>query len=33
MSDVPADFVDLVECLRLEQCDFVIVGAHAVAAH
>ncbi len=31
--DVPADFVDLVQCLREESCDFVIVGAHAVAAH
>jgi len=32
-TDLPADFVDLVECLRLEGCDFVIVGAHALAAH
>ncbi len=32
-ADVPGDFVDLVECLRLEQCDFLIVGAHALAAH
>jgi hypothetical protein len=31
--DLPADFVDLVQCLREEQCDFVIVGAHALAAH
>lgn len=30
---IPQDFVDLVECLRLEGCDFVIVGAHALAAH
>lgn len=34
MSDeLPADFVDLVECLRIEGCDFVVVGAHALAAH
>jgi hypothetical protein len=32
-SDAPADFIDLVQCLRDESCDFVIVGAHAVAAH
>lgn len=31
--EVPSDFVDLVECLREEECEFVIVGAHAVAAH
>jgi hypothetical protein len=31
--DLPADFVDLVQCLREEQCDFVIVGAHALAVH
>ena len=31
--DVPADFVDLVECLRAEECEFLIVGAHALAAH
>jgi hypothetical protein len=34
MSDeVPGDFIDLVTCLRLEDCDFLIVGAHALAAH
>lgn len=27
------DFVDLVACLNAEQCEFVIVGAHALAAH
>lgn len=27
------DFVDLVECLQAEGCDFLIVGAHAMAAH
>jgi hypothetical protein len=32
-SDIPEDFVDFVQCLREEQCDFVIVGAHAIAAH
>lgn len=31
--EVPADFVDLVQCLREEECAFVIVGAHALAAH
>jgi hypothetical protein len=35
VSTPPAhdDFVDLVACLNAEQCDFVIVGAHALAAH
>lgn len=33
IEDVPADFVDLVQCFTEEQCDFVIVGAHALAAH
>ena len=27
------DFVDIARCLREEQCAFVIVGAHALAAH
>jgi hypothetical protein len=27
------DFVDVVACLNSEACDFVIVGAHALAAH
>jgi len=31
--DVPEDFVDLVQSLNAEQCDFVVVGAHALAAH
>lgn len=31
--DLPEDFVDMVACLRAEECDFVIVGAHALAAH
>jgi len=29
----PDDFVDFVRCLSEEQCDFVVVGAHALAAH
>lgn len=29
----PDDFVDIVACLRVEGCDFLIVGAHALAAH
>jgi hypothetical protein len=32
-GEVPDDFVDLVTCLREENADFVIVGAHALAAH
>ena len=31
--DLPEDFIDFVRCLHEEQCDFVIVGAHAIAAH
>jgi len=27
------DFVDLIRCLKAEDCDFLIVGAHALAAH
>ena len=34
MTDAPPeDFVDVLECLRIEGCDFVVVGAHALAAH
>lgn len=34
MTDAaPDDFVDLLSCLRVENCDFVVVGAHALAAH
>lgn len=34
MSDeTPDDFVDLVACLRAEGCEFLVVGAHALAAH
>jgi hypothetical protein len=33
IPEVPPDFVDLVACLHEEQCEFVIVGAHAIAAH
>lgn len=32
-NEVPEDFVDLVSCLREEDAEFVIVGAHALAAH
>lgn len=32
-AEAPEDFIDLVRCLREEQCDFVVVGAHALAAH
>lgn len=32
-GEVPEDFVDLVASLRLEECDFLVVGAHALAAH
>lgn len=27
------DFVDIVHCLKAEGCEFVVVGAHALAAH
>ncbi len=34
MTDAaPEDFVDLLACMRQEGCDFVIVGAHALAVH
>jgi hypothetical protein len=32
-EEVPEDFVDFVACFREEGCEFVVVGAHAVAAH
>ncbi len=32
-ADAPSDFVDFIACLRLEGCAFLIVGAHALAAH
>jgi hypothetical protein len=32
-SDTPEDFVDLIRCLRAEACDFLVVGAHALAVH
>lgn len=32
-SDTPEDFVDLIRCLRAEACDFLVVGAHALAIH
>jgi hypothetical protein len=31
--DVHADFVDLVRCLSDESCEYVVVGAHALAVH
>lgn len=31
--EVHDDFVDAVQCLTDESCDFVIVGAHALAVH
>ncbi|MBN8615664.1 MAG: hypothetical protein J0L92_34030 [Deltaproteobacteria bacterium] len=30
--DLHDEFVDLLECLRAEGCEFVVVGAHADAA-
>jgi hypothetical protein len=33
LPELPADFVDLVQCLREEGCEYLIVGAHALAAH
>jgi hypothetical protein len=27
------DFIDVIACLKAEACDFVIIGAHALAAH
>ena len=33
MTDAPEDFVDVIRCLNAEGCDFVIVGAHALASH
>lgn len=32
-DDVSQDFVDLIACLHQEGCDFIVVGAHALAAH
>jgi hypothetical protein len=31
--DLPEDFVDFARCLREENVDFIVVGAHAIAAH
>ncbi len=33
LPDVHDEFVELLECLRTEGCDFVVVGAHALAVH
>lgn len=32
-ATAPEDFIDVVRCLDAENCDFVVVGAHALAAH
>jgi hypothetical protein len=32
-AQVPQDWLDLIACLREEGCEFVVVGAHALAAH
>ncbi len=32
-AGTPEDFVDLVHCLQAEGCEFLIIGAHALAAH
>jgi len=32
-ASIPEDFIDFVRCLREERCEFLIVGAHAIAAH
>lgn len=31
--DTPEDFEDFVACLGAERCDFLVIGAHALAAH
>ena len=33
IPDTPEDFVDIIRCLNAEACDYVIVGAHALAIH
>ncbi len=30
---IPDDFVDFISCLHEEACEFIVVGAHALAAH
>ena len=32
-DEAPEDFVDLTSCLREEGCEFLVVGAHALAIH
>lgn len=32
-ADAPEDFVDFIACLEAERCDFLVIGAHALAAH
>lgn len=33
MSDANQDFKEFVECLRSRQAEFLLIGAHALAAH
>ena len=33
MTDVPEDFVDLRRCLNDQRCEFLVVGAYALAIH
>lgn len=33
MTESPEDFVDFVRCLAAADCDFLVVGAHALAVH
>jgi hypothetical protein len=33
IPSVNQDFEDMVECLLRKKCDFLVVGAHAMAAH
>ena len=33
MSEVVEDFVELLHALRVEGCEFLVVGGHALAAH
>jgi Nucleotidyl transferase of unknown function (DUF2204) len=32
-TDIPEDFLDILRCLAGEACEFVVVGAHALAVH
>ncbi|MEZ4256470.1 MAG: hypothetical protein R3A78_12305 [Polyangiales bacterium] len=33
MSNAPDDFIDIVRCLREATCEFIVVGAYALAAN